>query len=72
MLEDEGGHLNFFADLERQERTFGASKDAAEEDKAEQEEWEKKIGLLKYLGDGATETLGKVGPISTFLFDIRY
>ena len=49
------GHINFFIDLEREEKTIGANKEAEKEKKNEQEEWEKKIGLLKYLGEGSAE-----------------
>lgn len=49
------GHVNFFAELEQQERTFGANKDYEKEKRSEKEAEEKKIGLLKYLGEGSTE-----------------
>uniref|UniRef100_A0A915J4M2 CBF1-interacting co-repressor CIR N-terminal domain-containing protein n=1 Tax=Romanomermis culicivorax TaxID=13658 RepID=A0A915J4M2_ROMCU len=49
------GHVNFFADLEEKERTFGANKERKEEIRLEKEAEEKKIGLLKYLGEGSSE-----------------
>lgn len=61
-IHDEKGHLNFFAELERKERTFGGNKEAQAEEKKEYNEWEKKVGILKQLADGATESLGKEQP----------
>lgn len=49
------GHVNFFADLEEQERTFGVNKDYEKEKRLEKEAEERKIGLLKYLGEGSSE-----------------
>lgn len=53
------GHLNFFKDLEKAERNIHAKNaDHEKEKKQEQEEYEKKIGLLTYLGQSASETSG--------------
>jgi len=48
-------HINFFAELEAQERTFGVNKDHEVDKKQEREAWEKKLGVLKYLGEGSAE-----------------
>lgn len=49
-------HVNFFAELEEQERTFGVNKDHEMDKKQEREAWEKKLGVLKYLGEGSAES----------------
>lgn len=50
-------HVNFFADLEEQERTFGTNKEYEKEKKAEKEAEEMKVGLLHFLGEGSHESL---------------
>lgn len=54
---DQSGHVNFFAELEADERkNLGTTnKDYELEKKQEKEAEEKKIGLLKYLGEGSAE-----------------
>ncbi len=52
------GHVNLFEDLEAGETTHAENKEAAAEKKAEQEEYEKKIGLLTYLGQDTNELTG--------------
>jgi len=55
-LHTSGGHLNFFKELEdgKPSRT-GGNKEYEAEKKAEQEEAEKKIGILTYLGGSSLE-----------------
>lgn len=54
-----GGHFNFFKDVEKAERSLHATNaDREKEKKAEQEEYEKKIGLLTYLGQSSSEASG--------------
>ena len=52
-------HVNFFADLEAGETTHTENKDREKEKKQEQEEYEKKIGLLTYLGQDTHELTGE-------------
>jgi hypothetical protein len=47
-----GGHVNFFEDLEAGETTHKDNQEREAEKKAEQDEYEKKIGLLVLLGQG--------------------
>uniref|UniRef100_A0A0N5AMM5 Rap-GAP domain-containing protein n=1 Tax=Syphacia muris TaxID=451379 RepID=A0A0N5AMM5_9BILA len=51
------GHVNFFAELEEETRkNYGTSnKEYEEEKRKEQEEFESKVGILKYLGEGSNE-----------------
>lgn len=51
------GHVNFFADLEEETRkNYGAgNKEYEEEKRKEREEYESKVGILKYLGEGSNE-----------------
>ncbi|CAI4222519.1 unnamed protein product [Auanema sp. JU1783] len=53
----ETGHVNFFQDLEREERkNLGSgNKDYEIEKKKEQQEWESKMGIQKMLGEGTNE-----------------
>ena len=53
------GHVNFFQDLEDGENTTTTNKDREEEEKKEKEEYEKKIGLLTYLGQDSQELTGE-------------
>ncbi|CAN8001026.1 unnamed protein product [Ixodes pacificus] len=56
------GHLNFFKDIEKAERNIHATNaDHEKEKKEEKEEYEKKIGLLTYLGQSSSEAAGKGG-----------
>lgn len=41
--------------MEAQERTFGVNKEHELDKKQEREAWEKKLGVLKYLGEGSAE-----------------
>lgn len=52
-----GGHVNFFAELENEERkNLGTgNREYEEEKRKEQQEYESKIGILKYLGEGSKE-----------------
>ncbi|VDN07034.1 unnamed protein product [Thelazia callipaeda] len=51
------GHVNFFADLEEEYcKNYGVgNRDYKLEKKQEQEEYEKKVGILQYLGQGSSE-----------------
>ncbi|XP_075527248.1 leukocyte receptor cluster member 1 homolog isoform X1 [Dermacentor variabilis] len=54
-----GGHFNFFKDMEKAERNLHAkNEDREKEKKTEVEEYEKKIGLLTYLGQSSSEASG--------------
>lgn len=50
-------HINLFANLEAEERkNFGTgNRDYELEKKKEQEEYEKKVGILQFLGQGSSE-----------------
>ena len=52
------GHVNFFQDLEDGETTTTTNKEREEEEKKEKEDYEKKIGLLTYLGQDSHELTG--------------
>lgn len=50
-------HINFFAEIEKEERQNRAKNAEHEaEKKAEKEKWERKIGLLTYLGESSVES----------------
>ncbi len=51
-------HVNFFQDLEDGETTHTDNRERQEEKKREQEDYEKKIGLLTYLGQDTHELTG--------------
>ncbi|XP_054917895.2 leukocyte receptor cluster member 1 homolog isoform X2 [Dermacentor andersoni] len=54
-----GGHFNFFKDVEKAERNLHSkNEDREKEKKTEVEEYEKKIGLLTYLGQSSSEASG--------------
>lgn len=52
-------HINFFEDLEAGDTTPAVNKEREAEQKKEQEEYEKKIGLLTYLGQDTNELTGE-------------
>ncbi|XP_071502757.1 uncharacterized protein [Diadema antillarum] len=51
-----GDHINFFADIESGSKTATTNQDNEAEKKQEQEAYEKKIGLLTYLGQSSAES----------------
>lgn len=53
------GHVNFFQELEDGEVATTSNKDREEEEKKEKEQYEKKIGLLTYLGQDSQELTGE-------------
>ena len=59
VMHDRAGHVNFFAHLEEGETTANTNKEHEEEKKKEQEDYEKKIGLLTYLGQDTQELTGE-------------
>ncbi|KAK7087129.1 leukocyte receptor cluster member 1 homolog [Littorina saxatilis] len=52
----QGGHINFFKDIEQGLVREGKNKEHEADKAAEKEKWEKDIGLLTYLGQSAVET----------------
>ncbi|XP_033747648.1 leukocyte receptor cluster member 1-like [Pecten maximus] len=56
-----GGHINFFKDTEGVS-TGKHNIDHEAEKKAEKEEWEKKMGILTYLGQSSLESQGGTAP----------
>ncbi|KAL8571485.1 hypothetical protein ACOMHN_001247 [Nucella lapillus] len=52
---DQGGHLNFFKDIEEGLRREGKNAEHEAEKAAEKEKWEKNVGVLTYLGQSAIE-----------------
>ncbi|KRX69750.1 Protein Hook -like protein 3 [Trichinella sp. T6] len=58
---DASGHVNLFADFEFQESTnFGLNREAEQEKRLLKEKEERRIGLLKYLGEGSSEYTKKL------------
>ena len=53
------GHVNFFQHLEDGESNSTSNKERENEEKKEKEEYEKKIGLLTYLGQDTEELTGE-------------
>lgn len=54
---DPSEHINFFSEIEKEERQNRAKNvDHEAEIKAEKEKWERKIGLLTYLGESSVES----------------
>ena len=53
------GHVNFFQHLEDGESNSTSNKEREDEEKKEKEEYEKKIGLLTYLGQDTEELTGE-------------
>uniref|UniRef100_A0A1I7WFU6 Cir_N domain-containing protein n=1 Tax=Heterorhabditis bacteriophora TaxID=37862 RepID=A0A1I7WFU6_HETBA len=56
-ISSETGHVNLFKDLEREERkNLGVENKEYEEEKQKmKQEWESKMGIQKYLGEGSSE-----------------
>ncbi|XP_070575868.1 leukocyte receptor cluster member 1 homolog [Ptychodera flava] len=54
--EGQKGNVNFFSEIEAGKKTWGVNKEHEEEKRLEKEKYEKKIGLLTYLGESAVET----------------
>jgi hypothetical protein len=52
-------HVNLFEDLEAGETTAATNKDNEAEKKKEIEEYEKKVGILTYLGQDSQELTGE-------------
>ncbi|CAL1295633.1 unnamed protein product [Larinioides sclopetarius] len=58
---DDGGHLNFFKEIEESGGFVGGkNKEHEEEERAIKEKYEKDIGLLTYLGQNSLEAKGEV------------
>lgn len=57
-LTGSGGHVNFFQNLEDGEKMEKGNEEHAAEKKREQEEYEKKVGYLTYLGQDTEELTG--------------
>ncbi|MFH4984730.1 hypothetical protein AB6A40_011439 [Gnathostoma spinigerum] len=62
VIDEKSGHINFFADLEREElaNTEKGNKEYAAEKRKEKDEFESKLGILKYLGEGSKEFMKEV------------
>jgi hypothetical protein len=52
-------HVNLFEDLEAGETTAATNKDNEAEKKKEIEDYEKKVGILTYLGQDSQELTGE-------------
>jgi len=58
-ITNEAGHVNFFQNLENGEKMTEGNEENAAEKKREQEEYEKKVGYLTYLGQDTEELTGE-------------
>jgi len=57
-LTNSAGHVNFFQNIEKGEKMKEGNEENAAEKKKEQEEYEKKVGYLTYLGQDTEELTG--------------
>lgn len=63
-IEQPSGHINLFADMELEENQEAlkkaSNKDYEKDKKLELEDWQRKIGVFKYLGEGSSEYMKEV------------